>query len=549
MAATFGAGSDGPLLMQQQPADPSRSMLAQVLANAQNMPAPRTGNAAMMQTLAQVLAGGGNAWMAGQDRRDQEEAGDIISGLITGKPPEPKPSFIQRAANFVGLGDDKAPSTPAAEPRSRQFAQLIAEGGQPDQTPSVGMPPVVSPDSGAPLPSPVAAPAAGPTGTPLSAKEQLARALASSNPRVKAWAMNRALAIQDAETKRDAELDKEYATKGLRRNPDGSVARITGYGTGVGENEADKFRALTPAEIAREEEKKRLNLRYDPQIEGAKTEAQTAPLLARRESEKGQDLRLNPQIEAATTDARNRADLRTAEPRAAATSRGTVIGAASGNLSPLSPEQTAAIGLPPNVPRTVGAATAFTHEAGTAGGRGPTDQQRVAAGFGTRMEAANKIAADIESKIVGGGYDPSAAGQVNKLPVVGNILAGPEGQRYRQAAEDFISANLRKESGAALTTDERAAEFQKYFPQPGDKWPVIKQKAEARARVIGIMSDQSGGHFKPAAPATAPAPAAPAAPGPLVIPNQRGAQSAPVTATGPNGQRIMLQDGQWVPAQ
>src|SRR5262249_17550055 len=151
----------------------------------------------------------------------------------------------------------------AASPRTQQLASLIAEGGQPDQTPAVGMPAAPSPDSGATAPATPAGPQ-----RPLTQKELLAQALNSSNKYVKAWAMNRALAEADAQTKRDAELDKEFATKGLRRvaNADGtySVVKIGGYGEGVGDLEATKYRALTGPTLERSRGEQELKLEYEP---------------------------------------------------------------------------------------------------------------------------------------------------------------------------------------------------------------------------------------------------------------------------------------------
>jgi hypothetical protein len=40
----------------------------------------------------------------------------------------------------------------------------------------------------------------------------------------------------------------------------------------------------------------------------------------------------------------------------------------------------------------------------------------------------------------------------------------PEQQKYKQAADNWIRANLRKESGAVIGADEMAAEYATYFP-------------------------------------------------------------------------------------
>jgi hypothetical protein len=53
-------------------------------------------------------------------------------------------------------------------------------------------------------------------------------------------------------------------------------------------------------------------------------------------------------------------------------------------------------------------------------------------------------------------------------------------QQYEQAAQAWIRAKLRKESGAAIGVDEMNQEYRTYFPQIGDTADVIAQKANAR---------------------------------------------------------------------
>jgi hypothetical protein len=71
-----------------------------------------------------------------------------------------------------------------------------------------------------------------------------------------------------------------------------------------------------------------------------------------------------------------------------------------------------------------------------------------------------------------------------------------EWQQYRQAGENWIRANLRRESGAVIGEEEMAAEFRVYFPQPGDSPEVIRQKARARQRAEQSMIAQSRGAYE-----------------------------------------------------
>jgi hypothetical protein len=80
---------------------------------------------------------------------------------------------------------------------------------------------------------------------------------------------------------------------------------------------------------------------------------------------------------------------------------------------------------------------------------------------------------------------------MNLLP---GALGGPsaEQQQVDAARKNFITAVLRKESGAAISPSEFYTESQKYFPQPGDSDAVIKQKRHARDTAIKAMEIQAG---------------------------------------------------------
>jgi hypothetical protein len=72
----------------------------------------------------------------------------------------------------------------------------------------------------------------------------------------------------------------------------------------------------------------------------------------------------------------------------------------------------------------------------------------------------------------------------------------PEGQRYRQAQVNWITANLRKESGAAIPETETEREIKKWFPQPGDEKDTIKQKARSRKDAERAMQKSAGGAYQ-----------------------------------------------------
>jgi hypothetical protein len=76
--------------------------------------------------------------------------------------------------------------------------------------------------------------------------------------------------------------------------------------------------------------------------------------------------------------------------------------------------------------------------------------------------------------------------------------ASPQQQQYLNAADNWISANLRKESGAVIGMDEMAKEYRKYFPTPMDSPEVIEQKKSLRKEAEKGMIVQSAGSYQTA---------------------------------------------------
>jgi hypothetical protein len=140
-----------------------------------------------------------------------------------------------------------------------------------------------------------------------------------------------------------------------------------------------------------------------------------------------------------------------------------------------------------------------------------TESQGNATAYGMRMAEANKILTDLEKKgVTNTGILRSAiGGTVGLTPFIGDklqeatnalinplptFLGGPSAQQQQvdQARRNFITAVLRKESGAAIGASEFANEEKKYFPQTGDTDTVIKQKQDARELAIKAMGIQAG---------------------------------------------------------
>jgi hypothetical protein len=140
----------------------------------------------------------------------------------------------------------------------------------------------------------------------------------------------------------------------------------------------------------------------------------------------------------------------------------------------------------------------------------PTEGQSNAAGFAQRMELAESILNRLPP-----GSQPGAGTRIAEaVPLVGGALArsgqSPATQQYDQAAQDWIRAKLRKESGAAIGVDEMKQEYATYFPMVGDTPEKIAQKAEARRVVTLGMGKSAGRAYQPyVPPSPAPAQAAP----------------------------------------
>ena len=125
-----------------------------------------------------------------------------------------------------------------------------------------------------------------------------------------------------------------------------------------------------------------------------------------------------------------------------------------------------------------------------------TEGQRLAAGFADRMVSAEAIIKQLPPQALPTEFTSLAGG----VPVFGGYLQRkamtPEQQKYKQAADNWIRANLRKESGAVIGADEMKAEYETYFPQPGDSPEVIQQKTEARKTTTNAMIKNAGPVFR-----------------------------------------------------
>lgn len=129
-----------------------------------------------------------------------------------------------------------------------------------------------------------------------------------------------------------------------------------------------------------------------------------------------------------------------------------------------------------------------------------------ASGFTDRMLQSEGILSGVTPE---GGIGPvlkldtEGASQGNraasKIPMVGNFLVGENYQKYDQAKSDFINAQLRRESGAAISPSEFENADRQYFPRPGDTKQVIEQKRTNRRLAVEAMGREGGRSYRPKA--------------------------------------------------
>jgi hypothetical protein len=159
-------------------------------------------------------------------------------------------------------------------------------------------------------------------------------------------------------------------------------------------------------------------------------------------------------------------------------------------------------------------------------------QQSLAAEFANRMIAADQAI----DRVSGEGFQGNEMTR-GDIPMVGGVLRGSRERRYDQAVDDFITAVLRRESGAAISAAEFETAYRQYFPSLGDDPATIEQKRALRQRQIQNMQASSQGAFE-------------AMFGDVRAQPQGAELGEGATATNPEtGQRVIFRNGQWEPIQ
>jgi len=140
-----------------------------------------------------------------------------------------------------------------------------------------------------------------------------------------------------------------------------------------------------------------------------------------------------------------------------------------------------------------------------------TESEGAAVTYGMRMNQADSILKPLENAGLkdAGKIRAGISGTLGATPLIGDALSrgtdnifntlptvlgglNEDQQKTAQARVNFITAVLRKESGASISPTEFATAEKNYFPAPGDSEKIVKQKQDARDMAIKGMKIQAG---------------------------------------------------------
>jgi hypothetical protein len=196
-------------------------------------------------------------------------------------------------------------------------------------------------------------------------------------------------------------------------------------------------------------------------------------------------------------------------------SSGKEVGRLAKGLAPQGPTSLQALetenGFVTFNPRT-GAVNPLTSGGQQLTGKGGlTEGQGNAVAYGMRMQQAHDILKPLETAGLKdtGKIRSLVSGTVGATPLIGDALSrgtdnifnvlptvlgglSEDQQKAVQGRVNFITAVLRKESGASIAPTEFATAEKNYFPAPGDSEAIVKQKQQARETAIQAMKLQAG---------------------------------------------------------
>lgn len=214
-------------------------------------------------------------------------------------------------------------------------------------------------------------------------------------------------------------------------------------------------------------------------FQGNAMDAQALSLIYQYETKRGAGAPTTPQEDYAY----NLAKWQITQPR--------IVGTPEAGFSQVTPPPLPAFGgpqTPPPPPQAVPPAPIGTVQPITPPNRQPTQEQSTAAGFASRMAAAQASLVGIDTV----GTSLRGRGLAAVPGGLGNYFQSAAYQKYQRAKTDFINAQLRRESGATIRDEEFLSAEKQYFPLPGDGPEVIEEKRKARDLAIANMAQSAG---------------------------------------------------------
>lgn len=123
----------------------------------------------------------------------------------------------------------------------------------------------------------------------------------------------------------------------------------------------------------------------------------------------------------------------------------------------------------------------------------PNQGEFTAAGFAKMMQNSESRL----NELLSSGFDPTATSvqAYESLPGFAESAKPEDVKLYEQAKNDFISAVLRRQSGAAISPEEFTREEKKYFPRAGDSPEVLASKEQARLQALENLKAEGGRAF------------------------------------------------------
>lgn len=127
-------------------------------------------------------------------------------------------------------------------------------------------------------------------------------------------------------------------------------------------------------------------------------------------------------------------------------------------------------------------------------GKLPTEGQILNAGYADRIRLANDIVASKTDTLKNMNY--ATFKLLESKSQLANKLLTPDQRQAGQAMRNFITAKLRKESGAAISPTEFDDARLQYFPALGDDEQTLRNKKVLRDSVLNNLIAGSGGAYK-----------------------------------------------------